>query len=169
MRSNARVSGAKLGVLWLVSFALFVGLFTYSFCGMLWIFTMVYTPFYVGLLTDAYSQTLPEKNISYLHAYGHSFLTVFHASLILALGQWVYFQYLDHGMVINSYTSFLTDKENMKMMEAMGYTKKMVHQMIDMIQSLRPIDLSLQMLWTNIMAGFFISLTTALYVSFRHH
>ena len=169
MRAYARVSGGKLGVLWIVSFALFVCSFRYPFCGFLWIATLVFTPFYVAMLTDSYSQKLPEKCISYRHAYAHSFLTVFYASLIMAICQWAYFQFFDHGSLINNYTSFLTDKENMKMMEALGYTKSMIRQITDMLHSLRPIDMALQLLWTNVMAGFFISLTTALYVSFRHH
>ena len=169
MRAYARVSGAKLGILWIVSFAFFVFSFHHAICGFLWIATIVFTPFYVGMLTNAYSQKTPEKRISYKHAYAHSFLTVFYASLILAIGQWAYFHFFDHGSLINNYTSFLTDKENMKMMEAMGYTKSMIRQITDMLHSLRPIDMALQMLWTNVIAGLFISLTTALYVSFRHH
>ena len=93
MRAYARVSGGKLGVLWIVSFALFVCSFRYPFCGFLWIATLVFTPFYVAMLTDSYSQKLPEKCISYRHAYAHSFLTVFYASLIMAICQWAYFQF----------------------------------------------------------------------------
>ncbi len=169
MRAYARVAGAKLGVLWLVSFSLFIGNFNYPICGFLWICTMVFTPFYVAMLTSSYSQELPDKRISYRHAYGHSFLTVFYASLILAFGQWAYFQFLDHGTLINNYTSFLTDKENIKIMESMGYTKSMIKELVDLLRSLRPIDIALQMLWTNIICGFFISISTALYASFRHH
>ena len=129
---------------------------------------MLFTPFYVGMRTQAYSEQTAEKHISYGHAYAHSALSVFYASLILAIAQWAYFQYLDHGFLINQYASILTDKENKSAIEAMGYTKEMIDQMLSTLRSLRPIDLTLQMMWTNMVAGLIISLTTALYVSFRH-
>ena len=87
----ARIDGAKLGILWIISFALFVGNFYYPICGILWTATMVYTPFYVAILTKNYADQVCGGNISYFHAYLHSMLTVFHAALILAIVQWAYF------------------------------------------------------------------------------
>ena len=168
LRAFARLDGFRLGLLWVVSFALFIGNFTYPICGILWMGTMLFTPFYVGMRTQAYSEQTEERHISYGHAYAHSCLTVFYASLILAIAQWAYFQYLANGFLINQYASFLTDKDNKVMMESMGYTNEMVDKVVELFRSMRPIDITLQMMWTNLVAGLIISLTTALYVSFRH-
>ena len=54
-------------------------------------------------------------------------------------------------------------------LSAIGYTQEIIDQLIEAMQSLRPIDIALQFMWSNVVAGFFISLTTALYASFRHH
>lgn len=168
MRAFARLDGARLGLLWVVSFAFFIGYFTLPVCGILWMCTMLYTPFYVGIRTQDYSEQTTERHISYGHAYAYSALMVFYGSLILAIAQWAYFQYLDNGFLINQYAAMLTDKDNKSLMEAMGYTSDMVDKMLDGFRSLRPIDISLQMMWCNMVAGLVISLTTALYVSFRH-
>ncbi len=161
----ARVDGAKLGVLWIISFALFVGNFYYAICGVLWTATMVYTPFFVAIQTKNYANRVCEGRISYFHAYLHSMLTVFHASLILAIVQWAYFQYLDHGFVIEQYLSILNDKELAESYSKMGYSKDLITQMSEQIRKMRPIDLAIQLLWTNMVAGLIMSLTTALYAS----
>lgn len=168
LRAFARMDGARLGLLWVVSFALFVGSFYSSVFSILWMGTMIATPFYVGLRTKTYSEQTETGHISYGHAYAHSSLTIFYASLILAIVQWAYFQFIDNGFVINQYIAIFTDKENVQMMTSLGYTKEMLNNMIENMRSLRPIDMSLQMLWANVVAGLIISLTTALYVSFRH-
>lgn len=130
--------------------------------------TMVFTPFFVGMRTQAYGEQTEEHHISYGHAYAHSSLTVFYGSLILAIAQWAYFQYLDNGFLINQYASMLTNKDNKSLVEAMGYTSDMIDKMMSSLRALRPIDITLEMMWGNMVAGLIISLTTALYVSFRH-
>ena len=168
LRAFARWDGARLGMMWVASFALFVGSFTLPLCGILWMTTMVATPFIIAKLTNAFSLQTPEKHISYWAAFTHSTLTVFYASLILAIAQWIYFQYIDHGFLINTYAAILTDKANTPTIKAMGYSKEMVNQLLDAIRAMRPIDIALQMMWANMVAGILISTTTSLYVWFRH-
>ncbi len=167
MRAQARADGLKLGLFWVLSFALFIGNFYYPICGILWMATMVFTPFYVGILTRRYALNSLEGSISYRHAYAHGFFTVFYAALILAIVQWAYFEFFDHGFVMSQYVSMLTDKDFMKGMASIGYDKKYIDELVTTLGTLRPIDISLQMLGSNVMAGFFISLTTALYASTR--
>ena len=161
----ARVDGAKLGVLWIFSFALFVGNFHYPICGILWMATMVYTPFYVAILTKRYADNVCEGKISYFHAYLHSMLTVFHAALILAIVQWAYFQYLDHGFIIEQYLSALNDKEFAESFSRLGYSKDLIPQLSEQLRKMRPIDIAIQLLWSNMVAGIVMSLTTALFAS----
>ena len=168
LSGSARVEGARLGVFWLISFALFRGSFTLPLCGVLWIATILFTPFYVGIRTEAFGRSLGAEGITYLEAFLHSFLSIFYGSLILAIGQWAYFQYFDHGVVLNNYISILTDSKMKESLNAMGYTQEIIDQLIEVLQSMRPIDIALQFMWSNVVAGFFISLTTALYASFRH-
>ena len=169
MRAFARVDGAKLGLMWIISFAFFIGYFHQPIFGMFWLATIIFTPFMVGILTSNYAQKVCDGQISYKHAFAHSVLTVFHASLILAIVQWAYFQYLDHGMVINSYTQMLSDPDFIKTMESMGYPKDTATQFVENMQKLRPIDIALQLLWSNMMAGVIMSLTTALYASSKKY
>ena len=169
MRAYARVDGAKLGLLWIVSFALFVGNFHYAVCGILWMATMVFTPFYVAILTRSYALRALGGQIRYFHAYTHSVLTVFYASLILAISQWAYFQYFDHGFIIDQYMTMLTDKEFSHTLKSMGYTQDMIRQLADQLRKMRPIDITLQLLWSNMVAGLVMSLTTALFASLSRH
>ena len=166
-RAYARIDGGKLGLFWISSFALFVFNFSYPLCGMLWIITMIATPFLIGIMTRQYAVNQLNGKISYRRAYVYSFLITFYASLILAFAQWVYFQYLDHGFVIDHYASMFSSKDVHNALQNMGYKIDDVNNMIDVLKSLRPIDLALQILWSNMFAGLIISLTTALYASSR--
>ena len=167
--SSARADGAKVGILWIISFALFIGNFRYPLCGLLWLFTMVFTPFYVGILTKSFADSQPDGKVSYGRAYSHSMMTVFYASLLLALAQWVYLQYIDKGFLIDRYASMLTDKELTTAMERMGYPKGFGKEMATRLREMRPIDIVLQLLWSNMVAGMVLSVTTALYASVRSH
>lgn len=167
LKAFARIDGAKVGLFWVISFALFVGSFTYPVCGMLWMTTMILTPFLVGVLTNRYAKEVLDKPISYRRAYFYSVLVTIYAALILALAQWVYFQYLDHGFVVNTYISMLGDKNVSDMMSQMGYGTEQLTQLTDLLKSMRPIDIALQILSSNFIAGAIYSLTTALYACSR--
>ena len=167
MKAFARVDGAKLGVFWIFSFILFVANFTYPFCGMLWMATMIFTPFYIAILTRQFAVKVVGGKISYRRAYAYSVWTTFYGALILAIAQWVYFQYMDHGFVIGKYIDLLSDKDFSRSLEVLGYSKEEMKKVFEAFSSLRPIDISLQILWSNFVAGLILSLTTALYASKR--
>ena len=166
-RAYARIDGGKLGLFWICSFALFVFNFRYPICGVLWMITMIATPFLVGIMTRRYAVNQLNGKISYRRAYVYSFLTTFYAGLILAIVQWVYFQYMDHGFVIDHYASMISSDDVNNALKSMGYKMEDINNMIDMLKSLRPIDIALQILWSNMFAGLILSLTTALYASSR--
>ena len=162
----ARADGAKLGLMWIVSFALFVGSFHYPICGTLWMSTMIFTPFYVAILCRRYADKMKGK-ASYWKCYSHSVLTVFYASLFLAVAQWVYFQYFDHGLIIEKYAGMLSDKEFVGKLESVGYPKNVATDFAIALRKMRPIDIAIQCLWSNMLAGLIMGLTSALYASMR--
>lgn len=166
-RAFARIDGGKLGLFWIASFALFVLNFNYPLCGMLWMLTMIATPFLIGIMTRRHAVNQLNGKISYRRAYAYSFLTTFYAGLILAIAQWLYFQFMDNGFVINHYVSIIGSKDVNNALTSMGYKMDDINEMVEMLKSLRPIDISLQILWSNIVAGLILSLTTALYASSR--
>lgn len=167
MKAFARIDGAKLGIFWIISFALFIANFTYPFCGILWMATMIFTPFYIGILTRQYAVKVLGDHISYRRAYAYSVSTTFYGALILAIIQWAYFQFLDHGYVISNYLNILEDNSFKKSMQILGYKSEDAKQAFEAFANLRPIDIALQMLWSNFMAGVILSITTALYASKR--
>ena len=169
MGSSAHIDGAKLGILWVFSFALFVGNFSFPICGLLWISTMIFIPFYLGMLTRSYAEKTAQGQIGYWRAYLYSVMVVFYASLIFAIAQWAYFEWIDHDMIINRYLTMLTDPDFKKALDAMGYPKDTATSLSKMIRELRPIDIAIQIMWSNILAGLIMSLTIALYVSLKSH
>lgn len=167
LRAFARIDGGKLGLFWIGSFALFVLNFSFPLCGMLWMITMIATPFIIGILTRRYTVSQLDGTITYGRAYVYSFLVTFYASLILAIAQWVYFQYIDNGFFLNQYVKIMSSQDVSNALSSMGYKIDEINKLIEVLRSLRPIDIALQVLWSNMIAGLIISLTTALYASSR--
>lgn len=150
LQAYARVDGAILGLLWIASFACFVGQFHYPFCGMLWMASLIGTPIWVGFRTARFRDRVLEGVISFRRAYGFSIFTMFYASLILAIGQFVYFQFLDHGFVISQYMQLLSDPGVKDLLKGYGMTEDVMKEAVSAFQEMRPIDLSLELLYSNI-------------------
>ena len=60
---------------------------------------------------------------------------------------------------------FNSNSVKTKMTATVERFKEEMKKVIEAISSLRPIDISLQILWSNFVAGLILSLTTALYAS----
>lgn len=162
LQAYARIDGAILGLLWIASFACFVGQFTYPICGLLWMASLVGTPIWVGFRTARFRDRVLEGVISFRRAYGYSMFTLFYASLILAIGQFVYFQFLDHGFIISQYNQMFTDPGVKDILKGYGVTSNVIKEAIDTFQEMRPIDLTLELLYSNITVIVLLCLPIAL-------
>ena len=162
LQAFARIDGAILGLLWIGSFACFVGQFSYALCGPLWMLTLVGTPVWVTLRTMRFRDRVLDGVMTFRRAYGYSLFTMFNASLILAAAQFVYFQFMDDGFIVSQYAQLFSTPEVEALLKGYGLTTEMVDETIQLMKDMRPIDLSLQLLYSNIMATMILSLPIAL-------
>ncbi len=161
LKAYARIDGALLGLFWVLSFACFVGQFQYPLCGMLWMASLVLTPFFVAYRTSRFRNVALGGYISFRRAFAHAAWTFFYAALILAIAQWAYFQYMDHGRVVDQLSLLFADKDLQQMLTSMNYPIDQINQAIDAWRTMRPIDFALQTLWTNCLVSLLLSLPIA--------
>ena len=86
-------------------------------------------------------------------------MTYFYATILMAVGQYVYFQFIDQGYMVNQTIAMLSMPETAKVVtEVYGMDPK---QMIAILQAtmgtIRPIEIAFQFLTLNVILGIIIS------------
>jgi hypothetical protein len=160
LKAFARIDGARLFLLWTATFALYIIGLTSPIYGLAAMFLLVTTPFFVGSRLRHFRDDSLEGTISFMRGWAYTVYVFFYGSLLFALAQWAYFTYMDNGYLISTITKALNTPETTEALRQMGITESF-SESIAMLGEMRPIDLSLNMLTTNIMAGMVLGLPIA--------
>lgn len=161
VKAFARIDGALVALMWSGSFACFVGNFYNPMFGKLFFIIGALSLVFAALRLKRFRDQVLDGIISFRRAFTYSLLTYLYASLLFAMVQYIYFQFLDHGSLMTQYMSVATSKEFTDMMKVYGMNPEDVKLAMGNIASLRPIEIALQFFSTDIMMGFFISLPVA--------
>ena len=95
-------------------------------------------------------------------------LIYFYAALLMAAAQFVYFQFIDHGFMLSQYAEITGTPEFKTMLSAYGMRPEDMKLAMDNLAALRPIDIALQFLSTNIILGLIVSLPIAAMMKSRY-
>lgn len=161
LKAFARIDGAMIGGLWILSFAMFIGEFYYPLFGIASLVTGVLSLVFAFIRMQKFRNEVLDGVISFRRALGYAMLMFFYASVLMAAAQFVYFQFIDGGFLIGKYISIASGPEFKTIADIYGITPDEMKVAMDNITALRPIDIALQFLTTNIILGVFISLPMA--------
>lgn len=157
IKAYARIDGAIMGGLWILSFICFIAQFYMPLLSMASMIIGVVSIIVTAMRLKNFRDNILDGVISYWKAYGYSMLTYFYAALLMAAAQYIYFQFIDHGFLISQYTAMTSSPEFKSMMTLYGIKAEEMKLTMDTIASLRPIDVALQFFSTNIILGLVIS------------
>lgn len=157
IKAFARIDGAIMGVMWIISFACFIAQFYMPLLNMAALIFGIASIIVSAIHLRNFRDNILDGVISYWRAYGYSLLTYFYAALLLAAAQYIYFQFIDHGFLLNQYTAMTSSPEFKSMMTLYGIKADEMKLTMDTIATLRPIDIALQFLTTNLFFGIVIS------------
>ena len=160
LKAFARVDGAALALLWIASFACYVRSMVTPSLGVLSILLALFTPILLVRRLRRFRDYGREGVISFLRAWVYGILMFFYAGLLFALVQYVYLAFLDHGFLLEHFQRIMSDPENVRMVSQMGLESTMRESLAQMEQ-MRPIDLALNVLASNIMIGVAVSMPVA--------
>lgn len=146
-----------MGVMWIISFACFIAQFYMPLLNMAALIFGIASIIVSAIRLRNFRDNILDGMISYWRAYGYSLLTYFYAALLLAAAQYIYFQFIDHGFLLNQYTAMTSSPEFKSMMTLYGIKADEMKLTMDTIATLRPIDIALQFLTTNLFFGIVIS------------
>ena len=162
VQAFARVDGAVLSLFWIVSFACFIGNFSNPLLGLLAFFIGAASLVFAALRLRKFRDEVRDGILSFLRGYGYSVMTYLYASLLFAAAQFVYFQFIDNGYLMNQYASIAQSKEFIEMMQVYGIKPEDLKIGMDNLAALRPIEIALQFFSLNVMMGVFVSLPVAI-------
>lgn len=104
--------------------------------------------------------------ISFLHAWVFTVFMYMFAALLAAVAHYIYFRFIDHGYVINTCETMVDTlaQSNMPGMDSYIATYQ---EALETARLLSPIDITLQMISSNVFWGSILAFPTALFVMRR--
>ena len=168
LKEYARRDGAIVGLLWILSFTLFIGEFYNPLLGFASFLVGAYSLVFASMRLRRYRDTALGGVISFRRALLFSMLIYFYAALLMAAAQFVYFQFIDHGFMLSQYAEITSTPEFKTMLSAYGMKPDDMKLAMDNLAALRPIDIALQFLSTNIILGLVVSLPIAAMMKSRY-
>lgn len=154
--------GTYMGIFWILKFPLFpLGLHYPPLILLFFILTMA-VPFVGYYFARIYRDRVCGGTINFLNAWIFLVLLYVFASILTAIGHYIYFRYFDNGYIINSYSSIIDSMKNNPMFPK-GYMDQ-AKQVIEDFGSLSPIKIALQLISQNVFYCNLLALVTALFV-----
>jgi hypothetical protein len=160
LKAFARQDGTILGLIWIASFACFIGEFSNPMLGMAALILAVISPFFVAMRLRKFRDNSRDGVISFRRALAYCILAFFYASLLFAIAQYVYFRYMDHGFLVAQYNNMFNAPEAKQMMKVMAAGEQ-IKSGINLLASLRPIEIVFEFLSMNISIGIILSVPIA--------
>lgn len=120
LRKWSWYEGIYLSILWIASFACMVLIPVSPLLGNISTLLAFATPFLVAYSLKKYRNTALDGVISYRRALLFCFRVFFNASLLFALAQWLYLQYVDGGRLRTIFESVVNTNEWQEIMKAYG-------------------------------------------------
>ncbi len=161
LKAFARIDGALVGGLWILSFACFVGEFYDPSFGILAFLLGAGSIIFATIRLRLFRDKVLDGCISFRRAFGYGMFTFAYAALLMCAAQYVYFQFIDHGFIISRYTEMVSTPEFKALMTAYGIKQTEMNVALDTLANLRPIEIAMQFLTTNIIMGVIFSLPIA--------
>ena len=88
------------------------------------------------------------------------------AALLTAVAHYIYFRFIDHGFIINTYETMLDTFSQSNIPGVEAYVDQL-EEVMEVMQTLTPIDITMQLMSQNVFYGSLLAIPTALFVMRR--
>lgn len=163
LQEGAMRYGTAMGIFWTIKFILFPLGMTNPLLLMLFFFLTLVVPVVGYQFARKYRDRECGGVISYSRAFLFTAFMYMFAALFATIIHYVYFKYIDNGLIVNTYYDML----NQLSAGATGELETSINQIreaLDVIAQLTPVEISLQLISQNIFYCIIIAIFTALLV-----
>ncbi len=167
MQRYAMLFGTYMGIFWILKFILVPIGITVPFLLFSFLCLTLCVPFLGYYYTKMYRIRACNGYIGFLHAWAFNIFMFICASLLTFVAHYIYFSFIDHGYLIGVCEDML---QTLKANDIPG-TETYIEQMgnsINILSSLTPTDICLQMLVNNIYNCSLLSIPIALFAMRRN-
>lgn len=165
--NSAMMYGTWMGIYWALKFMLVPLMFTFPLASLLFLGLTVAVPFvgyfFVRHFRERYCQ---EGRITFVQAWMFTLLMYAFAALLVSVAHYVYFAYVDGGVLLGTYVEQLEQLEQLQPELAGAVTE--YKKAAELFVAMSPIDLTVQMIVNNLFYGMILALPTALVASMWH-
>ena len=158
----SRIYGLYVALCWLTGFYFFVLRLTLD--SVVCFACFLLTPVLLYGFAKRFRETRSGGVLTFGQALLLIFMTCAHASLLTAVGVWVYFSFLDAGSFVSLMETSLNALDTEIFEKAYGMPKTEAMQMVSAFSELRPIDITFGYLLDSLFASIFVSVVVALFV-----
>ena len=155
--------GTAIGIFWACKFVLFpLGMSM----PLLLIFFFILTlsvPILGYLFVRKYREQQCEGVLNFSRAYIFTIFMYMFASLFVAVIHYLYFRYIDNGMIVNTYQGMI-DQMNAVATGDMKESLEQFRTALDVVSSLTPLEITLQLLTQNVFYCTILAIPTGLLV-----
>ena len=170
--------GMVVGMYYILKFCLFPMSLRSTVAGMLFIGLTLVVPLLVYRLTRLYRDRYMGGNVTFAHALAFAMLTMAFGSLLASVAHYIYFAFIDEGMMVGALEQSieqmvaLLSAENMPEGVAVQDVSiddyiTMLRTTVTQIEAMSPIDMTIGMLSNNVSWSIIVALPVALFVSYR--
>lgn len=162
-RTYASRYGAIVGLCWILSFLSYMGGLTTPFLADIGLILGIASVFVAGNIIRYYHNAC--QSLTFGKAWWMAITLYLCATLLTAIVQYIYFEYMDHGTLAQTYEQLLTAPEYQELLQQMlpqTSDTNLIQDMISLLYSITPIQMTFQLLVYNLFLGLFLSLPTAL-------
>ena len=163
LQESAMRYGTLMGIFWTLKFVLFPAGMSMPVLLMAFFLLTLIVPvagfFFVRQYRDRECEGVLQFSRAFLFT---SFMYMF-AALFTAVAHYIYFRYIDHGMIIATYQDMLSTMDQVAT-NGMKESIDQFQQALDAIATLSPLEITVQLLTQNIFNCTMLAIPTALLV-----
>ena len=163
LQEQAMRYGTLMGIFWTLKFVLFpMGMQTPLLLIAFFLLTLI-VPVAGFFFVRQYRDQECGGTIGFVPAFTFTLFMYMFAALFTAVAHYIYFRYLDNGLIVGTYSDMLAQMELIAT-ESMKPSIEQFQQALDVISALSPLDITLHLISQNIFYCTLLALPTALLV-----
>ena len=155
--------GTYMGVYWILKFILFPLGLSIPFLLFLFFGLTLGVPFMGYYYARTYRDKVCGGSIRFLQEWVFIVFMYMFAALLTAVAHYIYFRFIDHGFIVNTYMGMFDELTNKEVPGIEGYISQL-KEVMEMISRLTPIDITMQLMSQNVFYGSILAVPTALFV-----
>lgn len=163
-QQDAMRYGTLMGVFWTLKFVLFPLGMTQPLLLMVFFLLTLTVPIVGFFMVRQYRNRECGGVLSFSRAFLFTSFMYLFATLFVTVTHYIYFRYMDNGLIVSTYQDILTQMTSLATTDEMKASIEQLQQALDIMSGLSPLDISIQLITQDVFYCTLIALPTALLV-----